>query len=111
MTVGPMSIATSAGIFQKYLPANRSTIPSGMNWRYCDQFCIVMRVPGGMVAAESALAAGFAPVAASAAAGGVAAPAVTAGAVAAGAARARAGGAAGGPATAAVAGGSELSAP
>ncbi len=50
MTVGPISIATSAGIFQEYLPSNRSIIPSGMNWRYCDQFCIVMRVPGGMAA-------------------------------------------------------------
>src|SRR5258708_27499802 len=55
--VGPTSILTSAGIFQKYCPPNSQTIPSGMNCLYCCQFCIVITVPGAIesVAAPSGL--------------------------------------------------------
>src|SRR6266851_2236585 len=48
LTVGPTSISKSAGIFQKYLPSNSATIPSGMNCLYCCQFCMVIFVPGGI---------------------------------------------------------------
>src|SRR5713101_3698775 len=51
--VGPISIATSAGIFQKYLPSNKAAMPSGMNCLYLCQFCVVIVVPIGIVSAPS----------------------------------------------------------
>src|SRR6266851_3960620 len=46
---GPISIWTSDGIFQKYLPSKSAIIPSGMNCLYCCQFCMVILVPTGIV--------------------------------------------------------------
>src|SRR5438105_2826059 len=47
MTVGPTSICTSAGIFQKYFPSKRAWTPSDMYCRYSFQFSIVMVFPTG----------------------------------------------------------------
>src|SRR6266851_4184237 len=55
LTVGSTSISTSAGIFQKYLPSNNATIPSGMNCLYCCQFWIVIFVPGGIAGCSPAV--------------------------------------------------------